>query len=84
MRPLSSSFPDDSLSTLDLFMKQTKETRVFWRAQALREVAAGQTVKAVSRPSISPTPLCANGCSALLMKAPRVSWTDLAAAGRLN
>src|ERR671916_884087 len=48
MRPLSSSFPDDSLSTLDLFMKQTKATRVFRRAQAVREVVAGQTVKAVS------------------------------------
>ncbi len=48
MRPLSSSFPDDSLSTLDLFMKQAKATRVFRRAQAVREVAAGQTVKAVS------------------------------------
>ena len=29
-------------------MKQSKETRVFRRAQAVREVAAGQTVKAVS------------------------------------
>jgi len=29
-------------------MKQTKATRVFRRAQAVREVAAGQTVKAVS------------------------------------
>ena len=48
MRPLSSSFPQDALPTLDLFMKQTKATRVFRRAQAVREVAAGQTVKAVS------------------------------------
>ncbi len=48
MRPLSSSFPQDALRTLDLFMKQTKATRVFRRAQAVREVAAGQTVKAVS------------------------------------
>jgi transposase len=48
MRPLSSSFPYDALPTLDMFMKQTKETRVFRRAQAVREVAAGQTVKAVS------------------------------------
>ena len=48
MRPLSSSFPHDALPTLDLFMKQTKATRVFRRAQAVREVAAGQTVKAVS------------------------------------
>ena len=48
MRPLSSSFPQDALPTLDLFMKQTKATRVFRRAQAVREVTAGQTVKAVS------------------------------------
>jgi transposase len=48
MRPLSSSFPPDALPTLGLFMKQTKATRVFRRAQAVREVAAGQTVKAVS------------------------------------
>jgi transposase len=48
MRPLSSSFPHDALPTLDTFMKQTKETRVFRRAQAVREVAAGQSVKAVS------------------------------------
>src|SRR5918997_5837474 len=48
MRPLSSSFPHDALPTLDLFMKQTRETRVFRRTQAVREVAAGQTVKAVS------------------------------------
>ena len=48
MRPLSSSFPQDALPTLDLFMKQTKATRVFRRAQAVREVAAGHTVKAVS------------------------------------
>ena len=48
MRPLSSSFPQDALPTLDLFMKPTKATRVFRRAQAVREVAAGQTVKAVS------------------------------------
>ena len=48
MRPLSSSFSQDALPTLDLFMKQTQATRVFRRAQAVREVAAGQTVKAVS------------------------------------
>ena len=47
MRPLSSSFPHEALPTFDTFMKQTKETRVFRRAQAVREVAAGQTVKAV-------------------------------------
>ena len=48
MRPLSSQFTQDALSTLDTFMKHSKEARVFRRAQAVREVVAGQTVKAVS------------------------------------
>jgi transposase len=48
MRPLNSHFPHDALPTLDTFMKHSKEARVFRRAQAVREVAAGQTVKAVS------------------------------------
>lgn len=48
MRPLSSHFTLDALPTLDTFMKHSKEARVFRRAQAVREVAAGQTVKAVS------------------------------------
>ena len=48
MRPLSSQFPPDALVTLDALMKQAKNTRVFRRAQAVREVVAGQTVKAVS------------------------------------
>lgn len=48
MRPLSSHVTLDALPTLDTFMKHSKEARVFRRAQAVREVAAGQTVKAVS------------------------------------
>ncbi len=48
MRPLNSHFADDALSTLDTLMKHSKEARVFRRAQAVREVVAGQTVKAVS------------------------------------
>jgi transposase len=48
MRPLKSHFPDDALTTLETVCKQTKETRVFRRAQALREVVAGQHVNAVS------------------------------------
>ena len=48
MRPLNSHFTLDALPTLDTFMKHSKEARVFRRAQAVREVAAGQTVKAVS------------------------------------
>ena len=48
MRPLNSHVTLDALPTLDTFMKHSKEARVFRRAQAVREVAAGQTVKAVS------------------------------------
>jgi transposase len=48
MRPLNSHFPHDALPTLDTLMKHSKEARVFRRAQAVRDVAAGQTIKAVS------------------------------------
>jgi len=48
MRPLKSQFPQNALPTLDSFMKHSKEARVFRRAQAVREVVTGQTVKAVS------------------------------------
>ena len=48
MRPLNSQFAHNALPTLDALMKQAKEVRVFRRAQAVREVVAGQTVKAVS------------------------------------
>ena len=48
MRPLNSHFPHHALPTLDTLMKHSKEARVFRRAQAVREVVAGQTVKAVS------------------------------------
>jgi transposase len=49
MRPLSSQFPDDALSTLDSLMKQAKQTRGFRRVQAVRQVVAGHTVKATSQ-----------------------------------
>jgi transposase len=48
MRPLNSHFPHHALPTLDPFMTHSKEARIFRRAQAVREVVAGQTVKAVS------------------------------------
>ena len=48
MRPLSSHFSHDALPTLATFLKHSKEARVFRRAQAVREVVAGQTIKAVS------------------------------------
>jgi transposase len=48
MRPLKSHFRDNALTTLDTVLKQTKEARVFRRAQAVREVVAGHHVNAVS------------------------------------
>jgi transposase len=48
MRPLKSHFPDAALMTLDTMLKQTKEARVFRRAQAVRAVVAGQHVSTVS------------------------------------
>jgi transposase len=48
MRPLKLRFPDGALPTLDTFLKQTKEARVFRRAQAVREVVKGQRLQTVS------------------------------------
>lgn len=48
MRTLTLHFPDDALPTLDTFLKQTKEARVFRRAQAVRDVVKGQRLPTVS------------------------------------
>ena len=48
MRTLKLHFPNDALPTLDTFVKQTREARVFRRAQAVREVVKGQRLQAVS------------------------------------
>src|SRR5438105_11876694 len=48
MRTLKLHFPDDALSTLDTFVKQTKEARIFRRAQAVRAVVKGQRLQTVS------------------------------------
>jgi len=48
MRTLKLHFPDDALPTLTTFLKQTKEARVFRRAQAVREVVEGQRLQTVS------------------------------------
>ena len=48
MRTLKLHFPEDALPTLDIFLKQTKEARVFRRAQAVREVVKGQRLQTVS------------------------------------
>ena len=48
MRNLNIQFADDALSTLDIFLKQTKEARLFRRAQAVREVVKGTRMQEVS------------------------------------
>jgi putative transposase len=48
MRPLKSHFPAHAMMTLETVLQQTKEARVFRRAQAVREVVAGHHVTAVS------------------------------------
>ena len=45
MRTLKLHFPEAALPTLDTFVKQTKEVRVFRRAQAVREVVKGQRLQ---------------------------------------
>jgi transposase len=45
MRTLKLRFPDDALANIDTFLKQTKEARVFRRAQAVREVVKGQRLQ---------------------------------------
>jgi transposase len=48
MRTLKLHFPDNALPTLETFLRQTKEARVFRRAQALRDVVTGQRLQTVS------------------------------------
>jgi putative transposase len=48
MRPLKSHFRDDALTTLETVLKQTRQARVFRRAQAVREVVTGQHITTVS------------------------------------
>ena len=48
MRTLKLHFPDEALPTLETFLKQTKEARVFRRAQAVRDVVKGHRLQTVS------------------------------------
>jgi transposase len=48
MRSLNLHFPDEALPTLETCLKQTKEARVFRRAQAVREVVTGHCLQTVS------------------------------------
>src|SRR5207245_6423692 len=48
MRTLKLHFPEQALPTLETFLKQTKEARVFRRAQAVRDVVKGHRLQTVS------------------------------------
>jgi transposase len=48
MRTLKLEFADDALPTLNTLIQQTKEARVFRRAQAVREVVKGARMQQVS------------------------------------
>ena len=48
MRTLTLHFPNTALPTLETMLKETKEVRVFRRAQAVREVVKGQRLQNVS------------------------------------
>jgi transposase len=48
MRTLKLQFADSALPTLDTFIKQTKEARLFRRGQAVREVVKGQRIQSAS------------------------------------
>jgi len=48
MRTLKLHFPADALPTLATVLQQTKEARVFRRAQAVRDVVTGQRLQTVS------------------------------------
>jgi transposase len=48
MRTLTLHFPDQALPTLDTFLKQSKEARLFRRAQAVRAVVQGHRLQTVS------------------------------------
>jgi transposase len=48
MRELTIKFSNHALEELDLFLKQTKDVRVFRRAQAVREVVSGHRIQTVS------------------------------------
>jgi transposase len=48
MRTLKLQFPATALPTLETVLKETKEVRVFRRAQAVREVVKGQRLQNVS------------------------------------
>jgi transposase len=47
-RTLNLHFPEQALPTLDTFLKQTKEARLFCRAQAVRAVVQGHRLQTVS------------------------------------
>ena len=49
MKRLKIEFPENSLEELDRLLKETKEKRVFRRAQAVKQVVEGKSMRKVSR-----------------------------------
>ena len=82
MRTLRLHFPDDALPTLDTFLKQTKEARVFRRAQAVREVVKGHRLQTVSDTLQFTYSALRKWAIALPTKAPRGWWIALAPVDR--
>ena len=74
MRPLKSHFPDHALTTLETLLKQTKEARVFRRAQAVHAVVAGQHVSAVSATFHVANSALRKWVQRFANQAPRVWW----------
>ena len=82
-----SSFPGDhpyadALPTLDTFLKQTKEARVFRRAQAVRDVVKGQHLQTVSDTLQLTILPCVSGSIGLLTRARGASSNARALADR--
>ena len=74
MRTLKLHFPDEALPTLDTFLKQTKEARVFRRAQAVREVVKGHASKRCPTRCTLPIPPCASGSIASPTRGSKAWW----------
>src|SRR4029453_6123520 len=84
MRTLKLYFPDDALSTLDTFLKQTTEARVFRRVQAVRQVVKGQRLQTVSDTLQFTYSALRKGVFGFAVKGRRVSAIARALVGRLK
>jgi len=72
MRTLTLHFSDTALPTLETVLKETKEVRVFRRAQAVRDVVKGQRLQHVSDALQFTYSALRNGCIACQSGGPRL------------